>query len=411
MASLNKNILLISYTFPPYPGIGGRRWAKFAKYLSRLGYVVHVVHCKNPLSENSLWMEDVSDSYQIKRYEIEDTYPTVLLSQPKFFMEKIKYKLALLRVKLFSRGTPYDRSIFSKKEFFKKSESLINQYDIKNVIVSCAPFGLAYSLLELKKKINGLNLLVDFRDPWTWGDGYGFANLTGSRLVFEKEKEKLVLENFNTVFVPNEEMKSHLADTYLSQKNRIHLLPHGFDKDEIKRGSKQKSPNLRMMLYGSLYANLESVFEELASFISINEHLYLDIFSSSKQYLNIFESHVKIKSRVNYKAPLRPKELFSEMSNYDCVLIVQPDYAKDFVTTKIYEIIYAEMPIVLISKEGKLSDFIQKNELGMYINPAHLSEGLDKILDLDKVHFNAKEFPIEPYSFEHITKNLNTFFV
>ena len=38
-----KHVLLISYSYPPYPGIGGRRWAKFSKYLSRLGFVIHVI--------------------------------------------------------------------------------------------------------------------------------------------------------------------------------------------------------------------------------------------------------------------------------------------------------------------------------------------------------------------------------
>ena len=56
---MNKHILLASYVFPPYPDIGSRRWAKFAKYLARDGFNVHVVAARNPFKEQSLWTADI----------------------------------------------------------------------------------------------------------------------------------------------------------------------------------------------------------------------------------------------------------------------------------------------------------------------------------------------------------------
>ena len=56
----DEPVLLVSYTFPPYKGIGGRRWAKFAKALARRGHPVHVIHSAGADSlKGSLWSADV----------------------------------------------------------------------------------------------------------------------------------------------------------------------------------------------------------------------------------------------------------------------------------------------------------------------------------------------------------------
>ena len=72
-------ILIISHTFPPYKGIGGRRWAKFAKELARRGHPVHVVHSAG--SEDlmgSLWTDD-ADRPGITAHPLPQRYPTASL--------------------------------------------------------------------------------------------------------------------------------------------------------------------------------------------------------------------------------------------------------------------------------------------------------------------------------------------
>ena len=407
----SKDILLISYTFPPYSGIGGRRWAKFAKYLSKSDYNVHVIHAKNPFDEKSLWLHDVENNAQIKSYQINNRYPKVLLTNPKSFFEKINYKCSLFIVNLFTKGSPYDRGVFWKKDMLKKSEELIRKYNIKNVISNCAPFSSAYQALELKKQFNDLNLIVDYRDPWTWGNGYGFSILENNRLLFEKKKESDVIQNSNFIFVPSVEMKNHLNSVYPKFSNKVNLLPHGFDKDEIVRKPKKKSNTIRLIFYGSLYYNLDHFFKEIAEcLIEFNEKVSLDIYSSTKSYEKYFVSKNLIHKSVNYYQPLFPRELFNKMDTYDFVLIVQPDYAKDFITTKIHEIIYSGTPIVLISNDGKLSDFIKDNNLGICFTLENLRKDFNVLLESKLTSFKLNQFPIENYSYENITSNLSLYF-
>ena len=410
-AKNSEHILLISYTFPPYPGIGGRRWAKFAKYLSRLGYTVHVIHAKNPFNEKSLWLDDVENNEHIKTYQLNIRYPNILLTIPKSFFQKIKYKCSLFVVNLFSKGTPYDRGIFWRKNMLKKSEELIRTYNIKNVVSNCAPFSSAYYALELKKQFNDLNLMVDFRDPWTWGKGYGFSILEKNRFLFEKEKENAVIENSNFIFVPSIEMKNHLNSTYPKFSNNVILLPHGFDKDEITLKPKKHSEVIKLIFYGSLYYNLEEVFSEIAGCLSdFNDKIFLDLYSSTTAYNQLFDSVNLLNKTVNYYNPLLPKQLFNKMDGYDFVLIVQPDYAKDFITTKIYEIINSGTPIILISSEGKLSDFIIQNNLGLWFTLENLRKNFKTVFEAKSNSFNLNQFKIEEFSYTSITPKLTSYF-
>lgn len=402
-----QHILLISHTFPPYPGIGGRRWAKFAKYLSQLNYIVHVIHVANPFDEKSLWLGDIINNEKIKRYEIKSRYPKILLEEPRTFFEKVNYKLSLYRVKLTTKGTPYDRSVFCEEEICERSKSLIEKWGIKNVIVSCAPFSSAYYSILLKEELKHLNFLLDLRDPWTWGSAYGFDQLNASRLAFEKKKEKMVLTQFDTVFVPNGEMKKELNVLYKNAfDHKIHILPHAYDEDELVKNVRVKSQQIKMLFYGNLYDGLEDVFRKLAVFLSSKKDIYLDIYSSSKAYESIFRSEDILSTKVTYNDSKLPKELFKAMADYDCVLIVQPDYAKDFITTKIYEIIFTGIPIVLISKSGKLSEFVLTNKLGLWYNSeADLSDIDLSIID----NFRNPDFDIQDHSFRNATENLTTF--
>ena len=400
-----KHILLISYTFPPNPGIGGRRWAKFAKYLAKSGYIVHVICAKNEKKkEESLWINDIKNISAIKRYDLESKYPEMLNMTPKSISEKFKYKIALSYVEFISKGSPYDRGIFWENSLIKKSTELIKDYNIKNIIVSCAPFSTAYFSVELKKRFPDIKLMIDFRDPWTWGTGYGFSNLSEKRMSYEKQQERKVVEKADVIFVPTDIMKEYLQKTYLNEAKKINLLPHGFDKEEILNCEKQIASNrIKIIFYGSLYEGIGNYISILSDELKkLKEEAELHIYSDSLRYSKLFETNGLLNANVFFHSPLSPEELFNEMNGASFVLLIHPDYGINNISTKFFEIIYSKTPILYLGKKGLTSEFILKNKIGFTFEELEIAENFSKtILNKQNESYNSN-FDVEEYSFDNL---------
>lgn len=396
-----KVILLISYVFPPYPGIGGRRWAKFSKYLSNIGYEVNVIHAENTFNDSSLWASDVK-SPDIICYPIKSFYPTILSVYPKTLIQKLNYRFSLFYVRVLSKGTPYDKGIFWNSKMLQLANQLIQKKEITNVIVSCAPFSTGYESLKLKKKYPKLNLIIDFRDPWTWRPGYGFKNLSEKRTLFEKRMEKLTIEKANKILVPVDVMKKHLDSTYPDCSGKIAVLPHGFDVDEIQTKKKKETDMIRFIFYGNLYEDIENYLEQLTKVMS-SVNIRLDIYSETTRYAEIFLKADLMDKKVFYHLPLLTTQLFHQIASADFVLLIHPDRGIDNISTKFYEIIQARTPIIYIAKPGATSQFVVKNKVGYFFTLQETEMGLTKLLQGELPYNFNSNFDVSNYSFEALT--------
>jgi len=401
-----KHILLIAYTFPPYPGIGGRRWAKFAKYLVRAGYTVHVICAENPFSEESLFSEDVKDLAGLHVYPLPARYPKVLTIKPERLLQKLAYRFFNRVLPWVVNGSIYDKAVFWKGPLLKKAGALIKAHGITQVISTGAPFRANYYATLLRNEFPGLKLISDFRDPWIWGESYGYSQLSDKKKQNEQRMLDAVMRSSDAVLVPVAPMCQYLQEHYPNEKARIHILPHAFDTDEVKADPKTTTDEVRLLLYGTLYPGMESAVNDLAAALVEMPQVRLDFFTASNRYSDLFQSHGLLNTRVFYHAPLPPRELFSRFKAYTGILILQPDYAADFVTTKFYEIIYSRTPIVCIVKEGELSRFIMDHGVGLHCSPEQLRAMFPSLVEQSRSLRPSMD--VMPFSFERVTQQLIT---
>ncbi len=407
MPTGKKNILLISYVFPPHYGIGGRRWAKHAVELTKLGYTVHVIYAKNPFDKESLWTDMIVKNPDIVLHCVPSRYFKVLVDFNHSFFQKILYKLLILVLPLFTRGSYLDRSVFWKRTMLKKARAVISENNIEQVIATGGPFGVMYFTTLLKKHFKNIFILNDLRDPWTWGPNWGYPNLNPKRMAFEKRREYLMLKNSDMISVTSQHNIDYLKKNYPEFSDKYICIPHFFDQKEIAVSKKTSSEKIRMILYGTVYQNLEEAVERFFSFMAKNTDKFeLDIYSDNTHHL----SYVKKYNAVNVRSfkQIEAKELFTKFQNYDFVFLFNPGYSRDNMSTKFYEIIYSRTPVILYSEEGYVTEFFEKNNLGFRINSENFEQKLLELYKNKSKYVYNYDYDVSEYTIDKTILKIDT---
>ncbi len=402
---MENKILIVSHTFPPASGVGGRRWAKYSKYLNRNKITPYILTSKSTFND-SLWKDDIKDINNIFFYN--NIYPTIISKTQLNFFDKILYRLAILFLKICTNGNYFDRVVFEKK-IVKKIDLIIKKEKITNLIISGAPFNLLHSGAIYKKNNPHINFIADFRDPWTWGQNYGITIINNRRKIIEKQKEAFVIEESDTIFVPTGIMYEYLIKTYPTCVNKIKILPHGFDVETItpRETPFELNPSkIKVAFIGELYDNISHYFELIAGSIEREDSpFFIDFYSKTERYKEIFNQKLLIGKKVNFFPLIKSDELFNTLKEYDFILILHPEYAKDYISTKFYEILYSKTPIIYISQKGITSQFIEETKSGIFIDR-------DSIVNFFKNDNMIKDFKYEEFKeinkFElnYLTKNI-----
>ena len=401
-----KSVLIVSELFPPLPGIGGRRWAKFAKYFTRLGINVHVLTAtfNKKIHSVSLWYSDVKGNPNIHVHKIKLNYPEILNLKPKTVYQKVKYRLATKYLLAFTKGSIYDRTIFWNENYVQKAEQIILKNNIDTVIVTVAPLNIANQIILLKRKYPHIKFIVDFRDPWVLGNRYGFPLKQLSRQNFETEKERVVCEEFDLITMPNSEMMNNSSNFFRQPYVKYYRLEHAIDLDEFAYAKNEKDiERISVLFIGTLYDGLKTHFDSFFEVTNDIDNLHVNFFISNyiKSYFELAKPN-----RISLKEPIKPTELFNEISNANFVLIIYSDSMQASMYTKIIEIICARTPIIFISNPGEATEFVVSNNLGIHLNYDEVSSQLPKILKDGKMKNYNYNFDVSEFTFENVTNKL-----
>lgn len=402
-----KHILLVSYVFPPYYGIGGRRWAKHASELTKLGYVVHVICARNAFDEKSLWWDLVKDNPNIRIYQLPRRYPKVLVKFDHHFLQKILYKFWITVLPFLTKGSYLDRTIFWEKVMLRKARKLITEYSINHVICTGAPFGAMYQVTKLRKWFHDIFIMNDLRDPWTWGPNWGFANLPAERMKHELELELKVIEDSDIISMPGEEIKKHLWQKYPLHRNKFRIIPHFFDEEELCIKEKSKSETIRLIMYGNIYHGIENLIEKTSEILAQHKgRITLDVFTDKKKHEQVFREMGADNVRFFDQIPAR--DLFRKFSEYDYVLLIHPHYGINNISTKFFEIIYTRTPIILLCDDGLGPTFLRDNGLGVHANINTAYDLFDKLANNNLDFRYNHSYDISEYSLRNIARNISS---
>ena len=393
---IENRVLLVSQTFPPASGIGGRRWAKFAKYLKKQGFQIEVISAELPPSSQQLWVNDVEG---IEQYHYPHKYPDILSKNPGNILQKIQYRVAYTRAMLKADGTPYDRALYDEKVFLELLESRLKEFKPQTLIITSPPVNLVFYAAKIRNKYPEVKFIADFRDPWLDGDYYGYANLRLKALQAEEAKENFVVQHYDKILSPWPLVVGGFTTRYPDFTSKFELLSHGWDRDDIL-GKGKPEIELDMIYGGNLYKGFEPLLGFLARYAH-EKNIKIEVYAGSEVPQQILNTQGNF--RVRNSIPVQ--DFFARIRQSQQLLLLIPEVLKDGFPTKLLEFAATGKGIVAVGYAGTLSELIVKKGLGSFVALDRLEEDFENARKaLSKLSPDRKW--IKDHEINQITENL-----
>lgn len=230
-----KNVLIISYYWPPASGPGVQRFLKMSKYLSEFGWNPHILTVKNgtyPSYDETL-LNDVPENIKVHRTKTFEPYKLLgFLSGKKsknFSVGLIDYqpdKSLVKKLSLYIRANYFipDARMGWKPYAYKAARQIIKENKIDCIITTGPPHSTHLTGLKLKKKLN-IPWIADLRDPWV----NIYYNSIFPRTEKTREKdydlESKVLKSADLTTVVSE----GLQEEFYGRAKKIMTIFNGFD--------------------------------------------------------------------------------------------------------------------------------------------------------------------------------------
>ncbi|MDO8998169.1 MAG: glycosyltransferase [Bacteroidota bacterium] len=388
---------IVSYTFPPSNEIGGRRWAKFSQQLAKKGHEVTVICASDAL--NYQWYEREFTGIEVRA--LPKHYPVWLSGFTKSLLEKVLYNFYTRILSPLTKQNLFDRGYAWKKSMLNELENIHLNKPIDVLVVTGAPFSLLYYGSIFKMRYKEIQYISDLRDPWTWGSYYGMKTLSASKKKFQEESEYKTMECSDMVCFPTQHMGDFLKEKYPVFSSKLYLLPHAYDPDKFPNTTKEEMRE-GFIYGGSLYPGIEDYIKKLAEVVKKNPD------SGFKWNIYTGTNYPLLDSSfsngcIRKHAFVPEEELFLRIKKSAAYLAFFPVSDKDLISTKFFEIIYTQTPIVYVGEEGDVGRFIRENRVGVHILPENMERDLPKYLN-GNVPFENGYFDVSQYTFSSVTE-------
>ena len=362
-----KNVLIITYYWPPSGGGGVQRVLKFCKYLPDYGWnpiVLTVEDGEFPAFDNSL-LEDVNgidcvktngfSLYSIfKKFSGKKNVPSHQIS-PGNDDNLITRIASWIRFNLI---VP-DGRIGWYVGAIKAAKKIINENNIDMIFTSGPPHSVHLIGNSLAKK-TGIKWVTDFRDPWV--DSFYYVENPRNKIIsyFDNYLEKLVLRNCNYLVTVSNGVLSLLNQSkYLSGKSEV--IYNGYDPEDFNNKRSLKTLNRKNIIIShigtlSKSQNPKGLFNSVKKYNQLNNGKSIlikcigSVHSSIKDYAikHGLEQYLSIMPYVEHPLAI------DEMINSDILFVVIPNLEKNhgIVTGKLFEYIASGTEIILIGKKN-----------------------------------------------------------
>jgi glycosyltransferase involved in cell wall biosynthesis len=439
-----KKVLVIAYYFPPNGGGGVQRVTKFVKYLKNFNYTSIVLSTSTRFEAYDLTLErNIPRGVKVIRTKSWNLFFPLDMVQKliKHFLSKRKgghnqtitsdeLSSSVITFKDHLRAiiTPFpDPQIGWIASILPVALRTIRQENIDLIYATTSP-NTSLILGALLKRITGLPLLVDYRDPWIqWFFLEKWEKITW-RYKLEKSLERWVLKSADKIINVNPPLqKKHILEFPDIDSANFLTLPNGYDKEDIEsiEVASREQNKFRIVYFGKFYAKRSPRYFLNALNELLNEHPYLRkkmevIFigefdePGSKINKSIVDS-LGLSDVVKILGYMAHRETLSHaLSSNALLFIVGKQYQSENISTgKIFEYMALSKPIFACVPEGIARSIIKKAGVGCVTSSENIFQIKTDLLYFVKQYlendlsFRPNKNVLDMYERKQLTKKLS----
>ncbi|GAB4172583.1 MAG: glycosyltransferase family 4 protein [Calditrichia bacterium] len=435
---MNKNVLIITYYWPPASGPGVQRVLKFTKYLSKIGWKPVILTVQNgeyPATDPSLLNEIPAGIpvYKTKIFEPTVFYkkiaglpqhqpiPVAVLSEESKGLGK---KIGnWIRANIFIPDAKVGLAL-SRLHF---AAQIIQEHNIGIIFSSSPPPSVHLLASRIARKFQ-LPWVADFRDPWTNIHYYQHVHRCG---LSKKIDEKLETSVLNKASAITSVSKSDLENDFKSKrhnKQNMFYLPNGFDPEDFSEILEQKMdfPSKFVLTHIGIigkeripYRFIEFLGEKILENPEVKQSLELRFIGKISDEMVDLLKDADLWNNTQYPGYLSHKEAIRQsMESYALLLLITNVKGNEgIVPGKVFEYMAYRKPIISFGHpEGEVSQILQayQNQGCFDYNLPYESFNtyFDKLFHAwqNKKPFNPDISVLQRYSREHLTGELISIF-
>jgi glycosyltransferase involved in cell wall biosynthesis len=216
---MDKNLLIITYYFPPLGGVGVQRVSKFTKYLPGFGWHPMVV-APQPSAFYAADEEMLAEVKHVSLYRVAGL-DSFRMRQKLLGPQRPRIDSPLRWIA--RRFSWPDTQTAYVPAAFRLAYRLVNEAHA--VLVTAPPYSNLL-LGRLLKRVANLPLIVDMRDPWVGNPEHDKPRW---KQALNRRTERDILEHVDALIAATRSHTDDLKKRYPSLSSCIRYIPNGFD--------------------------------------------------------------------------------------------------------------------------------------------------------------------------------------
>jgi len=404
------DIFFFTFMFPPWQSPASVRMVKFVKYLIRLGWNCVVVTSDTGPMRGVFYDEQLLKEIPstVRVIRVRSFLPHGSTSTARKRREKPSTLKRLIKSVAYDLIFPDHYILWSFFALFT-ARRLVKKGDI--VFTTLSPYSTAITGLFLKMMC-GARWVIDYRDGWTTDPFYKFTKV---KKAFESLLESCCVKLADAVTCVSDPLKNDLERAF-SVRNKVIVIENGLDFEDYKVefGSNLLNGKTFNYVYTGMLSTRTRDITHLLHAVDIlvnrkgikNVKIYFigAVFDAQGGVDTTYQRLVTqfgLENNVTFIPPVSRRESLAYQQQADCLILIYTSKGDvgSVMSSKIFEYIYAQKPIIGLIKKSAARDLIEGKNLGVCADPFDPDEIAESLL---KIYNNPHQYPDDAY-FEEIT--------